>query len=394
MLREKHVLIIVENLPVPFDRRVWQEANTLKDNGAKVSIICPIMKGYTKRYEVINDIEIYRHPLPLEASGALGYLLEYSAALFWEFILSWRVFFKKRFQIIHGCNPPDLIFLTAAWFKPFGVKYIFDHHDINPELYIAKYNKKGFFYKLMLLFEYMTFKSAKYSIATNESYKEIAIRRGKKKAEEVQVVRSGPKLDRLKLLPPSELYKKGRKYLVGYVGVIGEQEGIDLLLKSIQYIVEKRMDVQFAIIGGGTDVEKLKKLSLNMGLADYVDFYGRVDDDVLIRVLNTADICVNPDKPTEMNNLSTMNKIMEYMALKKAIVQFDLKEGRFSAQNASLYASNDSTDDFADKIIYLIDNKEIRDKMGEYGYNRVLNELSWEYESKNLVNVYRKLIST
>jgi len=177
--KDKHILIIVENLPVPFDRRVWQEANTLKDAGAKVSIICPIMKGYAARYEVINDIEIYRHPLPLEARGALGYLLEYSAAIYWEFVLSWRIFLIKRFHVIHGCNPPDLIFLTALWFKPFGVKYIFDHHDINPELYIAKYNKKGFFYNLMLLFEFLTFKSAKYSIATNESYKEIAIKRGK-----------------------------------------------------------------------------------------------------------------------------------------------------------------------------------------------------------------------
>jgi len=391
--KDKHILIIVENLPVPFDRRVWQEANTLKDAGAKVSIICPIMKGYTARYEVINDIEIYRHPLPLEARGALGYLLEYSAAIYWEFVLSWKIFLKKRFHVIHGCNPPDLIFLTALWFKPFGVKYIFDHHDINPELYIAKYNKKGFFYKLMLLFEFLTFKSAKYSIATNESYKEIAIKRGKMKPERVQVVRSGPKLDRLKLLPPDDQYKKGRKYLVGYVGVIGEQEGIDLLLESAKYVVDKRKDVQFAIVGGGTDVEKLKQLSKEMGLSEYVDFYGRVSDEILIGILNTADICVNPDKPTEMNNLSTMNKIMEYMALKKAIVQFDLKEGRFSAQKASLYAANDSTDDFAEKIIYLLDNEKIRNEMGEYGYNRVLTELSWEYESKKLVNVYKQLLA-
>lgn len=391
--KDKHILIVVENLPVPFDRRVWQEANTLKDAGAKVSIICPIMKGYTARYEIINDIEIYRHPLPLEARGALGYLLEYSAAIYWEFVLSWKIFFKKRFHVIHGCNPPDLIFFTSLFFKPFGVKYLFDHHDINPELYIAKYDKKGFFYNLMILFEYLTFQTASYSIATNESYKEIAIKRGKMKPERVQVVRSGPKLDRLKLLSPDDQYKKGRKYLIGYVGVIGEQEGIDLLLDSVKYIVTRRNDVQVAIVGGGTDVEKLKQLSIEMGLNDYVDFYGRVSDEVLVAILNTADVCVNPDKPTEMNNLSTMNKIMEYMALKKAIVQFDLKEGRFSAQRASLYAANDSTDDFAEKIIYLLDNEKIRNEMGEYGYNRVLTELSWEFESKKLVDVYKKVLA-
>ena len=391
-LKNKHILIVVENLPVPFDRRVWQEANTLMENGAKVSIICPKMKGYTKSREVINNIDIYRHPLPLEARGALGYLIEYTTALFWEFVLSWKIFFKKKFHVIHGCNPPDLIFLVALWFKIFGVKYVFDHHDINPELFIAKYNKKGLFYRLMVLCERLTFATANYSIATNESYKEIAIRRGKMKEEMIQVIRSGPKLDRLKLLPPEEKHRNGRKFMVGYVGVIGEQEGIDLLLNSIQYIVSKRNDIQFAIVGGGSDLERMKNLSTEMKLNDFVDFYGRVPDELLISVLNTADVCVNPDKPTEMNNLSTMNKIMEYMALKKPIVQYDLKEGRFSAQDASLYAKSDDTQDFADKIIQLIDDSELRIKMGEYGYQRVLNELSWEFESIKLVNFYSKVL--
>lgn len=386
----KHILIVVENLPVPFDRRVWQEANTLKENGAKVSIICPKMKGYTKKYEVINDIEIYRHPLPIEASGAFGYLMEYGTALFFEWWLSLNIYFKKRFHVIHGCNPPDLIFLVALWYKLLGVKYVFDHHDINPELFIAKYNKKGFFYKLMLLFEKLTFKTANYSIATNESYKEIAIRRGKMDPDKVQVIRSGPKLDRLQILPPKMEYKKGRKYLLGYVGVIGEQEGIDLLLESFQIIISKREDIQLAIIGGGTHLEELKKLCTSLNLDNFVDFYGRVPDEILVDVLNTADVCVNPDKPTEMNNLSTMNKIMEYMALKKPIVQFDLKEGRYSAENASLYASD--VDDFAIKIIKLIDNEHLRKTMGEFGYNRVIKELSWDYESQKLVEFYSKIL--
>ena len=390
-LHGKHILIVVENLPVPFDRRVWQEANTLSENGAKVSIICPKMKGYTEKYEVINDIEIYRHPLPFEASGALGYLLEYSTSIFWEWWLSLKIYSKKRFQVIHGCNPPDLIFIVAWCYKLFGVKYVFDHHDINPELFIAKYNKKGFFYKLMIFLEKLTFKSADYSIATNESYKEIAIRRGGMNPDKVQVVRSGPKLDRLQLLPPDEQYKKGRKYLIGYVGVIGEQEGIDLLLQSMKIIISKRNDIQLAIVGGGTHVEELRKLCTELDLNDYVDFYGRVSDEILVGVLNTADVCVNPDKPTEMNNLSTMNKIMEYMALKKPIVQFDLKEGRFSASEASLYAKD--VPDFAQKIIELIDNEDIRQKMGEYGYTRVINKLSWNHESQKLIDFYNIILS-
>jgi glycosyltransferase involved in cell wall biosynthesis len=393
MFKGKHILIIVENLPVPFDRRVWQEANTLKENGAKISIICPKMKGYTKSFEKINDIEIYRHPLPIEGKGAFGYFLEYTIALFWEFTLSLKIFIKKRFQVIQGCNPPDLIFLVAAFFKLFGVKYVFDHHDINPELYIAKYQKKGIFYKFMLLAERLTFATANYSIATNESYKEIAICRGKMPAEKVQVVRSGPKLERLKLTIGNQSYKKGRAFLIGYVGVIGEQEGLDLLLESAKNIISARKDVQFAIIGDGTELEKIKTLAAQTGLQNYVDFYGRVDDHTMVEILNTADICVNPDRPTEMNNLSTMNKIMEYMALKKPIVQFNLKEGRYSAKDASLYADNTSTADFSNKIMWLLDNKEERIKMGEAGYKRIINHLAWKHESQNLLNIYRKVFN-
>lgn len=380
--------MIVENLPLPFDRRVWQEANTLMEHGARVSIICPRTKDYPERYEKINDIEIYRHPMPQEGSGPIGYLKEYSAALFWEWILSWKIFFKRRFHVIHGCNPPDLIFMVALFFRIFGVRYVFDHHDINPELYFAKFSRRDFFYKMMLFFERMTFKTASYSIATNESYKEIALTRGKMKSERVHVVRSGPGLDRLKITEGNPAYKKGREYLVGYVGVIGEQEGIDLLLEAAKTICERRSDVQFAIVGGGTSLDELKQLSEELNLSSHVDFYGRVPDETLLGVLNTSDICVNPDKPTEMNNLSTMNKIMEYMALKKPIVQFDMKEGRFSAQKASLYAENSDVRDFADKIEFLLEHENIRKEMGEFGYNRIIKQLSWSHESRKLIDFY------
>lgn len=392
MLKGKHVLIIVENLPVPFDRRVWQEAITLKEHGADVSIICPKMKGYTEGFEQINGIDIYRHPIK-EGKGVFGYLVEYSTALFWEFILSFKIYLKKRFHVIQGCNPPDLIFLVALFYKIFGVKYVFDHHDINPELYIAKYSKKGFLYKFLTLMERLTFTTADYSIATNDSYKEIAISRGKMPEHRVQVVRSGPKLDRLTINKGDNKYKKGRDFLIGYVGVIGEQEGLDLLLESVKHVVAKRKDVQFAIVGGGTELQAIKELTHKMGLQDYIDYYGRVDDETLVNILNTADVCVNPDKPTEMNNLSTMNKIMEYMALKKPIVQYNLKEGRVSAQKASLYAENTSPENFAKKILWLFDNPDVRKEMGEFGYNRVINELSWDFESKKLVNFYNKILS-
>jgi glycosyltransferase involved in cell wall biosynthesis len=274
-----------------------------------------------------------------------------------------------------------------------GVKYVFDHHDINPELFIAKYNKQGIFYQLLLFFERVTFATAHYSIATNESYKEIAIERGRMPPDNVRVIRSGPRLDRLKANGIKNKYKKGRNFLVGYVGVIGEQEGLDLLIESINNIVPFRQDVQFAIVGDGTELEKIKQLTRRMGFEDYIDYYGRVDDETMLDVLNTADVCVNPDKPTVMNNLSTMNKIMEYMALKKPIVQFDLKEGRVSAQNASLYAKNGCTKDFADKIMWLLDHPEDRLKRGELGYKRILNELSWEYESQKLIAFYKVVLA-
>jgi glycosyltransferase involved in cell wall biosynthesis len=388
----KHILIIVENLPVPFDNRVWQEANTLKEHDAKVSIICPQMAGYTKSFDCINGIDIYRHPLPLEGKSPFGYLVEYATALFWEFVLSWKIYFKKRFQVIQGCNPPDLIFIVAFFFKLLGVKYVFDHHDINPELFLSKYNKKGFFYKCLLLAERLTFATANYSIATNESYKEIAQERGKMPAANVQVVRSGPRLDRLRLTVGNKKYKKGRVFMIGYVGVIGAQEGMDLLLESVKQIIPQRQDVQFAIVGGGTELENLKNMTIQMGLSEYIDYYGRVDDETMLDILNTADVCVNPDRPSTMNNLSTMNKIMEYMALKKPIVQYDLKEGRFSAQEASLYASNTCTKDFANKILWLLDHPQERLDRGEFGYNKIINELSWEYESRKLVEFYKKVL--
>jgi len=391
--KNKRVLIIVENLPLPFDRRVWQEATTLKKSGYQVSIICPVGKGYEKRYELIDGIHIHRHPLPFEADGALGYLLEYSTALFWEFYLAWKVQLTRGFDIIHACNPPDLIFIIALFFKLMGKKFVFDHHDINPELYEAKFGKRDFFYKLMLLFERLTFKSADVSIATNESYKRIAIQRGGMDSNKVFVVRSGPSLERLKIVPPVQSLKNGRKFLVGYVGVMGKQEGIDYLLEAIKYIVYTlgRKDIQFGLVGGGTEIDNMKNMAINLGIGDFVTFTGRVPDKELLEMLNTSDICVNPDIANEMNDKSTMNKIMEYMALGKAIVQFDLTEGRVSAEKASLYANKNDSVDLASKIIELLDNPEMRMDMGKYGINRIENKLAWEFEVPTLLAAYNLL---
>jgi len=388
--KPRRVLMIVENLPVPFDRRVWQEANTLREAGHKVSIICPVGKGHETKHEVINGINIYRHPLPVEASGAVGYALEYSLALFWEFVLALRVLWSHGFDVIHACNPPDTIFLIGRFFKLFGKKFIFDHHDINPELYEAKFGRRDLFYHLLCRLERWTFRAADVSIATNESYRRIAIERGGMDPERVFVVRSGPDLRRLKIMPPVESLKRGRKYLVGYVGVMGKQEGIDYLLRAARLIVNdmQRTDVHFGLVGGGTELEELRAYAVELGIRDYVTFTGRAPDQQMLEMLNTADVCVNPDVANEMNDKSTMNKIMEYMALGKPVVQFDLTEGRFSAEEASLYAEKNSELDLARKIVQLLDDPEARERMGRFGRNRVETELEWKYEAPRLLRAY------
>jgi glycosyltransferase involved in cell wall biosynthesis len=387
----RKVLIIVENLPIPFDRRVWQEARTLKAAGATVSVICPTGKGFETRYEVIDGIHIHRHPLPLDASSAREYLIEYMAALFWQTRLAWKVFFGVGFDVIHACNPPDLIFLVALPFKLLGRKFIFDHHDINPELYEAKFGKRGFFWKLLVLIEKLTFKAANITIATNDSYRQIAIERGGKKPEDVYVVRSGPDLSRFKKVPANLAHKKGRQFMIGYVGVMGDQEGIDLLLESATYIIHKlgRQDIQFCLVGGGPSLEALKALSNSLNLSDYVTFLGRAPDNDLFEVLSTADVCVNPDRVNPMNNLSTMNKILEYMTIGKPIVQFEVREGRISAGESSLYAIKNDPIDFANKIIQLLGDDKLRQKMGEIGQDRVTENFSWQQQVPNLIAAYQ-----
>jgi glycosyltransferase involved in cell wall biosynthesis len=393
-LKGRHVLIVVENLPLPFDRRVWQEARTLKAAGAHVSIICPTGKGHEARFEEIEGIDIHRHPLPLEASGALGFLAEYGAALFWETVLAWKIHLGRRIDVIQGCNPPDLIFLVALPFKALGVRYIFDHHDINPELYEAKFGRRGFFWRLMVLFEKLTFRAADVSIATNESYKAIAIERGGMPADRVHVVRSGPDLSRLKAVPPVEAWKNGRAHMVGYVGVMGEQEGIDLLIGAVDHIVREwgREDVQFVLVGGGPALSDLKAMTAKRGLSDYITFTGRAPDKDLFEVLSTMDLGVNPDRVNAMNDKSTMNKIMEYMSLGKAMVQFDVTEGRYSAQEASLYAAANDPQDMAGKILDLVDDPARREEMGRYGRRRVVEELNWQHQIEPLLDAYRQAL--
>ncbi len=388
------VLIIVQNLPVPFDRRVWLEAQTLRDNGYKVSVICPKSKEFVESYERIDDISVYRYKMPVDAQGALSYFFEFAYAWLATALLSLKVLFREGFDIIQACNPPDTYFLLARFYKLFGKKFVFDHHDLSPEMFQAKYDKKdGLLNKMLLLLEKWTFKTADIIIATNDSYKQVAIDRGGRSDEDVVVVRTGPDLQRLRILPAEQSLKQGRKYMVAYLGEMCPQDGVDYLLRSIDFFINEigRKDVQFTLIGGGPAMEDLKKMSEKMGLSDHVMFTGRIPDEELCRYLSTADVCVDPDPYSEWADHSTMNKILEYMTFGKPIVSFDLTETRHSAQQAAVFVPPNNTEQFAAEIGKLLDDWEKREAMGKFGRRRVVEQLSWLHTHRNLIRAYDRV---
>lgn len=388
----KKVLMMVENLPVPRDRRVWQEAKALTAAGWEVSVICPASAS-AKGHEVIDGIHIWRHPLPAEGEGLMGYAKEYSVALFWEFLLAWRVLFTRGFDVIHACNPPETMFLVGAFFKLFlGKRFLFDHHDLSPELYVAKFGKKGLAHRLLLTLEKLTFKTADVSIATNESFRQVAIMRGHMDPDRVFVVRSGPDLSRLKITAPAPALRQGAEHLIAYVGVMNSQDGVDYVLDAMQLLViEQRRSVHAVLMGDGPMLPHLKQRAADLGIAHAVTFTGWADDDVLVPWLNTADVCVSPDPANEFNDSCTMNKILEYMAMAKPVVLFDLTEGRRSAGDAALYARDNDTADMAAKIATLLDDPELRQRLGAIGRARMERDLSWEYQIPRLLSAYAAL---
>ena len=391
---DRHILIVVENLPVPLDRRVWLEATSLKQAGYEVSVICPMGRGWDEPYEVIDDVHIYRHSEPPEAhSGAVAYAREYLHAMWFWFRLARTVWKRKPFQVIQGCNPPDLIFLLARWYKLWGVSYMFDHHDVCPELFEAKFNKRGLLYKVMLIWERMTFRTADVSMATNGSFRDIAIARGGMAPEDVFVVRSAPKVETFKPGGGDPAYRKGAKTALGYVGVIGQQEGMDLLVEAAEHLVRNmgHEDVHFVIVGFGPELETVRADAAAHGLEDHFTFTGALYEKDLLAALNAVDIGVSPDPKNAMNDISTMNKIMEYMTLEKPSVQFDLTEGRVSAGDASLYAAANDPKDFAAKIAELIADPERGREMGKRGRKRVLEDLSWAHTIPQLLAAYDRI---
>jgi glycosyltransferase involved in cell wall biosynthesis len=392
---KRKVLIIVENESLPPDPRVLNEARSLHANGYEVTVLSPQRKGYRQWHQDLDGIHIYRHPMPSEGRSAAGYVWEYGCALFWECLFTWWIFLRHGFHVIQGCNPPDTIFLAALPFKLLGVMYIFDHHDACPELYLSKYQRTDGLYKLLLWLEKMTYRFSDAVIVTNNSYRDLATSRGRVSPDDVFVVRNGPDPHTLKAEPSKAALKNGKPYMVGYVGCMNVQDGLDILIEVAEYLRSLgRSEIRFVCVGRGPELRALRKTVEERDLLDTVTFTGFLPDEDLLAILSTADVCVNPDRPSEMNSISTMIKIMEYMALGKPIVQFESKEGRFSAQEASLYADpTEPVKDFANKILWLLERPEERRRMGAIGRRRVEKELAWEYSVEHLLAAYERAFS-
>lgn len=390
------VAILVQNLPVPFDRRVWQESLALRDAGATVTVICPADDRHSKGEFEIDGIKVVRFGLIPEANSPLGYLREYGQSISQLTSALWRQTRRTPFDIVHICNPPDLLF--AAWLPSLLLsrsRLIFDQHDLGPELVKAKHLPMSwFFIGLARLFEGVTYKLSHHVISTNESYRKKALTRGKKNPNQVTVVRSGPNKAWIQDSPATSRWHNGRAYLIGYVGVMGKQEGIEYLLKAMSALIDSHeLDAQLALVGSGPDVARLKSLAGDLKVSDHVEFHGRLSDEDLRSVLSNSDVCVNPDEVNELNDLSTMNKILEYMALGKPIVQFDVTEGRESAKSASAYALANDSISFAVEIADILSDHALARTMGEFGRNRFNNELCWESQIPALINAYQNTLS-
>lgn len=390
------VLILDQNLPVPFDRRVWQEALALHSAGYEVHIICPRTKDCPERRELREGIHIYRYSPGPEARHISGYLIEYTIAIMAQLRLALSIRIRRRINIVHICNPPDILFLVALPLVMAGARLVYDHHDASPELLIAKGHREGgILIRLAMFLERLTYRLCHVSIETNHSFRSIALSRGGMSLENVFVVRSAPDIDRFAMAQPDETLRRGRKYLAGYLGMMGSQDGLDYLIDAARLIIRdwRRDDIHFVLIGDGPERQRIQERVDSLGIADQVEFTGLITSDKRLgAILATTDVCVSPDEANRMNDISTMNKVMDYLAVGKPLVQFDLREGRVSAGEASLYAERNNVTSLAEGIIRLIDDTELRTRMGEIGRHRLRTQLSWEQQIPELLTAYTRAL--
>ena len=391
-----HVLIIVQNLPVPFDRRVWMEATTLQRAGYRVSVICPKAKGFTRTREVIENVEVHRYGLPIDARGPVGFVVEFAWCWIRTLMKSLRIAVAGGgFDVMHACNPPDTYWLLSLIYRPFGTRFIFDHHDLSPEMYQAKFGRgDGLAMRGLRWLERMTFRTADVVIATNESHKRVAVERGGARPEQVHVVRSGPDLGRLAPFPREDAWKSGKRFLVAYLGEICAQDGVEYLVEAMRVLRDdlRRQDVHCVLVGGGPHQEAVKRYARAQGVEDVCTFTGRVSDRDLCRILSSADVAVDPDPKTPWSDQSTMNKIMEYMFFGLPIVGFALTENRVSAREAMVVVDRNEAAGLARAIRDLLDDPERREMMSRAGKERLRSALAWEHSIPHLLAAYEAAI--
>lgn len=407
------ILMLLEN-PFPEDPRVKNEASKLTEAGYKVYIIAQRFMDDVKLKEEVNGITVYRVPILdlfkktcsgdslmqlfiFRIKSFIGYVTEYFYFTIISLIMSSYILIRHGFDVIHINNPPNTLFIIGTFYRILGKKFVFDHHDLVPELYLSKFRvKPNLVYRSLVIEEKLCLKLANMVIATNDSYKRIEIERAHIKPEKIFVVRNGPDPERVRLLPPNPELRKMEKTIICYMGIMGPQDGVDYLLRALEFLAYdlRRKDFYCVIMGRGDTLEDLKALASELKLDNFVRFTGFIPTEHLMRNLSAADICVDPDPSSPLNDVSTWIKIMEYMTLGKAIVSFDLKESRFSAQDAAIYVTPNDEEEFAYAISKLMDDHELRLRMGEFGRKRVEAELSWPHVSENLLLAYEWLFDS
>ncbi|HTX27470.1 MAG TPA: glycosyltransferase family 4 protein [Streptosporangiaceae bacterium] len=393
--RSARLLIIVQNLPVPFDRRVWLECQALTSAGYRVAVVCPKGKG-DPAYEVIDSVELYKYRPYAPGGSKASFIAEYVYSFLATTRGALRARRSGRFAVIQACNPPDIFWPLALAFRVLeGTRFVFDHHDLCPELYRSRFPEGPTLpYRGLLALERRTHRAADHVIATNDSYREVAIRRSGKRADQVTVVRTGPDLRRLRRVEPDPELRRGRKHLVAYIGVMGPQDGVDIVVRVADIVVNKlrRDDIAFTLIGSGDSFNDLVALRDELGLQGHVEFTGRAPDELVMRIMSTADVGLSPDPKNPLNDVSTMNKTMEYMAFELPVIAFDLRETRVSAGNAAVYARPNDEHEYAEAIVALLDDAPRRAQMGKLARERVEQELAWDYQENAYLGVYARVL--